>query len=351
MTSRSIIRASRLLQFLALLNILAVSSTGVAVGEATRTDLGVEVKLWLNDLAILAGEPVYLNVTISLKGDPEKKGIFTSKLALSEGNDVEVYVQPQGELEARYEGAAGAGISNDVTLEVTHGKPRTYSFRLQHDPDNSSNGYLFPKAGEYQVRGRLTYTLFHNSQNRLNLEIPPTTVTVSEPAGADASAFALVNNAGCAKALHTDRVESTEVMQKLRKVAADFPDTVYGRNSQITIGMELAHGNKTDNEGALKILVPLMSKIQSHPAADRVAYTNAVANHMLGRYEKAREWIYYLVRAYPDSVLVRPQLILLSYYYFTPAVAASTGPWYLAEVPWTVQGAKLPKSLAESPQS
>jgi hypothetical protein len=324
-----------------------ISACGLAAtAERVAMFESVEMKLTLGPTELLVGQPLYFQILLTHK-NPEASNIpvFSSRLQLPEGNDVDVFVQAPGESEVRLEGAMEAGIYSGNAIEVPPGRAVNYQMPLIYDK-NQQNGYIFSKPGEYNVRVQLRFSLSSDPTPR-KFAIPNTRITVREPEGRAADAWKLLNNAEAAKALQLNRIGDDAVRKAITQVGDQYIDTPYGKAAARAVAVSAAYSNpqKADLNQTLDVLRKYEKTYRQDADTDLIVYTIAASYHLLQQYDAAREWLFYLMEKYPSSALVRKQDPLINYYYIAPAEAAVSFPWYLLEKPWIVPGAKPPTDL------
>ncbi len=270
-------------------------------------------------------------------------------MQLPEGNDLEVQIQAEGELETRQSGALEPAVYSATIIEVDPGAKYQHVIPLYYNGSNPT-GYVFHKAGPYRVRASLRFS----SRTRSDVataELPPTFIKVTAPTGAAAEAYAQLATPAIAKAFQLGTTSDAALVTKLRSVGERYPQTSYGREALRTAILSEAYSEKAD----LRQILPKLQKYQDlYPQelmTDQVVYTIVAAHNTLQQTDLAREWFFYLLNAYPQSTFIRKHDQIYIYYYKAPANATKGQPWYLMERPWEVPGAKLPVAFQQVAES
>ncbi|MGI8905813.1 MAG: hypothetical protein ACR2IE_04900 [Candidatus Sumerlaeaceae bacterium] len=325
------------------LPILLVGSIATAAERSGRFE-DVELRISLSPTEIMVGQPVVLQLTMSNKAT-ESGGIpvFSARLQLPEGNDLDIFVQAPGESETRLEGALESGLYSGSAIEVPPGRTIKHEMNLIYDKAQP-NGYIFSKPGEYMMRAQVRFSLSTNPEPR-KLALSGVKITVRAPEGPAAEAWKLINNPEAARALQLGKLPNDDIRQKFAEVGDKFPTTPYGKTCARVVAVSTAFGPKADMRQALPLLLKYEKTYRKETDSDLIAYTIAGAHHVQQEYDLAREWMYYMIDQYPQSTLLRKQDPLYKYYCLDPAEALLTFPWYLTEKPWIVPGSKPPTSL------
>lgn len=307
------------------------------------TDLQVlKVTASINKTRIHIGEPVTFSIV--MEAGPNRPLVeVTASLQFPEGNNVELNIQPPGELDYRYAGALEMGAYPARPMRVVMGKPQRAEMLLLYDR-TQPNGYLFNKPGTYRVSGEIQLHINNNPMPDI-AAIPLTEIEVLPLEGKEAEVFAQVDEPELARALHLGAIPTTATLEKLEPVAKQFPDTQLGALALRSVGQHLSLAESGQRERGAAMLQQYLAGGHVSVDADYTAWAIAVAYHFSNKYDLAREWIYYSMRHYPYSVRIRPEDPLYKFYFYDPADFASEVPWYLLKKPWTVPGAQPPQDL------
>jgi hypothetical protein len=312
--------------------------------ERTMEVAPVRIKLSLGPTEIRVGEAPVLTMELfnTGKGMGSSLPIFSAKLQLPEGNDIEVYVQPQGEAETRLQGGMEAGVYSGTAIEVPPGRTIDHEVKLLYDT-SMPNGFLFSKPGEYGIRATLRFTMSNSPEPRRLTVAGKITVRPAE--GEAAEAFKRINDAESAKALQLGSIPNEQLAKKFGEVAEQYPRTTYGKACARALTIHTAYKKGADIREALPVLKKYESTYRTDSDTDLIVYTIIASYHVLGQIDLARDWMYYMNDQFPNSSLLRKQDPLYKFYYSDPSEQVYTFPWFLYEKPWIVPGATPPTSL------
>lgn len=326
-----------------LLMLLVTPSALMAQASHTTKLSAMDVTLSLDKTNIVVGEPVQLKVEIVNTSDVPLFEV-RANFQLPVGNSVEVHVQPENELEYRYIGAVETGTYGNVVMQLVKGHPEVATVLLLFDREQPS-GLLFSKPGTYVLRAKFRFHLGKNSEY-LEATLPPTNITVSAPTGDNAKALEMLGKAALVQCMHLSAAPTTAILEMMSKGASQYPDTYLGALAMRAEGMH--YSNQADNESHEKAAHLLTQYLRNDVAiveGDGVAWSIAAAWHTIGKYELARQWIFWLVRHYEHSPRIQNSDPLIWYYYLNPINFTMENPWFVLKDPWSVPGEKPPASL------
>lgn len=316
----------------------------VAGRTSSVEHLGNRVTLSLDRTEIVTGEPIYLNVKVENVSSPLIVGNFSSRLHLSEGNDLEVSVQQAGELPVRYTGGEEPAIYASTELNLEPGETRESQAMLLYDP-SKPGGYLFGEPGVYTLRATLNASIMRELQ-KTRIELPPTQITVRAPEGNAARAFELLNSPGVARALQELLVEDREVVEKIRKVAHDYPDTPYAPLARFYSAVAYYRQEPPQYDQAA---AEFRKVLELYPASNRApdsAFMLSALNTKRLRLAEAQDWYFFTRDAYPTYELLRKENPLASVHYYDAIEAGANRVWWLQSEPWV--GPKLTQGQAQA---
>lgn len=325
-----------------LLLVMALAQSAFAQTSRTTNVAGVDVTISLNKTNISVGEPIILKITMeNVSGQGFAEALVNYQL--SEGNDLEVIVQPAGELESRYAGAFEAGAYPAIPLNLFSNSPISFDTLLLFDSKQPS-GLLFSEPGTYEVTGNFRFRL-GGSTSLSSAAIPPTKIVVTPAAGAVQEALTLLDEPDLIRALHLGIIPTTGIVSRIEDAAARFPATALGSLAMRAQGHYYARGMGNDLERGTDLLQQFLADGQVPLDQDGTAWNIMTAYHINKDYDLAREWAFNLIRNYPTSIRIRAEDALLYYYYFAPAQFAADSPWYLLKAPWNIPGVEPPTDL------
>jgi hypothetical protein len=267
---------------------------------------------------------------------------------LPPGNGVEINVQPPGELDYRYLGALEVGTYFSVPMNILATRPETVSVLLLFDRSQPS-GLLFSRPGKYTISGTFRLNL-QKDPNFSEAVLPPTEITVTEPTGDDAKALELLNDPPVIQALHLGLAPTTATLNKISEAAKLYPKTEMGALALKAEGIQYIRSEKPEDRtrGAMLLLQYLKNGI-IYSDGDQVAWEIAAGYHKNKQYDLAREWVFWLMRHYPQSARIQATDTLMYFYYYQPAAFALTTPWYMLKQSWIVPGVEPPTDLKPRP--
>lgn len=328
---------------------IVLGFVSLMAGFANAADLqrsgsyeGIDVTLIVGPTEITVGEPIALKIRITNVGLPANAPVFSSKLQLAEGNDIDVYLQPPGEAEVRLEGAVEPGIYSGTAIEVPPGRTVEHQIRLVYD-NTHPNGYLFNAPGDYTIRVALRFSV-SNAPDPRRLFVTGQ-IKVRAPEAEAADAFKQINDPKSAKALQLGIIPDDDLLHKFTEIGDKYPKTVYGKSCARAAALHLAYKKGVKVRTILPILLKYESTYRQESDTDQIAYTIAASYHVLGEHQTARDWIYYMIDQFPNSSYLRKQDPMYKYYFLDPAEQVFSFPWYLYDKPWISPGAKPPTSL------
>ena len=153
---------------------------------------------------------------------------------------------------------------------------------------------------------------------------------------------------GLVRALQIGVAPTTGSRQSLSRLSESFPRQPLGALARRALGLYDVYGETTASATQVRGAELLTDYLKAGVAvydADYIALSIARGYHLAGNEDLAREWIYYLLRNYPDSIRVRPEDPLITYYFYNPAKFASEVPWYMLKEPWKIPMAPPPTDL------
>ena len=314
-------------------------------GRQTDKSALAEVDFRFEKTDLLVGEPLVLILDVKNVSKSLAYYNFSSRMVLSEGNDLEVHVQKPGGVEFQAEGSMERNTYPSYITQIANGQSVHLVRTVLYEASNPS-GYLFDKAGPCRVRARCEFRL--NDQERVEIAIPPTQITVTAPNGENLKAFEAIAKPEIAKALDAGFADKPETIKTLQAVAAKYGQTSYGRMCLQVAAMSLSVGDDTSVREAVVALRKYVDLYPDDRNMPEIIHTLATSYHRLKDYDAARAWINHLQLGFPDCVYLRTQFPLYDYYVHAPAKAIQGQPWYLMEKPWANPTIPLPKSLAVS---
>ncbi len=315
-----------------------------ATAQASHTSAlpALNVTVAINKTRITVGEPVTLSIKMEVA--PERPLVEVSaSFQFPEGNGVELNVQPPGELDYQYAGALEVGSYPARPMRIVRTVPKNVEMLLLYDR-TQPNGYLFSKPGRYTLSGEVRVHINNNPMPDV-AQIPLTNIEVLPVEGRDAEVFALVDEPALARSLHLGVAPTTGILQTLEPVGEKYAKTPLGALALRSVGHQLALAESDQRERGAAMLQEYLANGLIPADPDYTAWAIAVAYHFSGKYDLAREWIFYSMRHYPDSVRIRAEDPLYKFYFYDPVEFASQVPWYLLEEPWVVPGAPPPTDL------
>lgn len=342
MNTRMSMRTECLRWILAGLAMVAWSATSTAKATPQGRSLitGVEVVAELDKTELVVGEPLFLKIRVANRNAPLVIGNFISALHFAEGGDVEVHVQPPGELSYRYEAHEQPAVF--ATVEIGNKKDAFTHFELPMIYERKSpTGYLFDKPGQYIVSVKIWHSIMRDT-TRTFTEIPPVAITVRMPAGKDLEALRLIEGPKYALALQQQVSDDTQIVERFAEVARRYPDSPYAPMCAYVAGSSMIVDPKR-LEGGVAILRDYTRRYREHPMWGNAVYGIFYGYHMAGNFDRAREWFYYLMDADPGHRLMREENKLAAYYYFGRLEEVQGRRWWLYNEPWILP-VQLPAS-------
>lgn len=327
-------KTSTLRPMLAALLALALVTPAAAASKVAQ---GIEVALSLSKTDIVAGEPVNLLVTVTNRSQPLRIASFSSKLYLTENNDLRVMVQRPGELPARFEGNDRQVLYPAVEVDLKIGDSWYQSVPLIYDR-NADNGYLFGKPGRYVITAKLLCTVLRDPQV-VELDLPPTAVNVREPEGKAAEAWRLLANKAVARSYQVGMPEDEDAAGRLTRVAEEFSDTPYGADA---LYLEATWSTRTggDLNRAIATFRRLIERFPTHARRSDALFNIVLSYHQQKRYDVARDWFFYLMDSDPAYELIRKENSTASFYYFRFLEQLAQRRWWMYDRPWDTTGMK-----------
>lgn len=305
--------------------------------SASTTEMGMEARLELTSTEILVGEPVYLRLIVTNVDQPYMKANFQSKLYPSEGNDIEIMVQPPGELAFRAD-AFYAGLYPSTELNLAPGQFSFFTYPILFDK-RSNNGYVFAKAGEHFVTATVTFTVMRGME-KYRVQLGPVKITVREPQGRAAEAFKLLQNPEIARGLHAYKLSGPH-LAAVTRVANEFTDTPYAPHALFAAGT--SQFPDSNYQAAIEFFRRYVRQYPTHPLIGPVVFDIVISYDQLGDTGAARDWYYYLSDAVPGYDLNRPENPVAGRYYFDQMGAYESHRWWLYERPWEMTVGSTPK--------
>lgn len=328
--SRFWIRRTTLLATLLLILMAAALHGAPTVIESK----GMHVSLELDRTDIVVGEPIYIKLVVTNKSAALRQGNFSSRLFMSEGNDLHVTVEKPGELPFSYRGVETGAIYTSTELSTNIGESIHQEFMILYDA-KEPNGYLFGKPGEYGLDVKLFFSVYRDPE-RVSLAIPPTRIKVRAPEGKAAEAFKLIDNKAAAMALHAAGTTNDAVFKAIKEVADTFSNTPYGPLALLTTGATQMriHG---DYPAAIATFRKFLERYPDNIRASAVLFNIVYCYHQLRDFDNGRDWFNYLADHDPSFVLLRPENPTSSAFFFGPASEAQGRRWWLYTEPWDVR--------------
>lgn len=341
-------RASRPLRRLAtLLLVLATAMLlqGQPVTVSTANVRGVDVTFSLSSTQLHVGDPLILTITLANNTLSPVTDISAS-FQFPEGNGVQIQVQPPGDLPFHYMGGLEPGIYPATPFHLFTGHPISMDMLLLYDQKQPS-GFLFSRPGSYELSGSFQFYM-QKMPELQKVEMAPVVITVTEPTGPQKDSIALADSPGLVRALQIGVAPTTGSRQSLGRLSESFPQQPLGALASRALGLYDVYGETTASATQARGAEILTGYLKAGVAvydADYIALSIARGYHLAGNEDLAREWIYYLLRNYPDSIRVRPEDPLITYYFYNPAKFASEVPWYMLKEPWKIPMAPPPTDL------
>jgi hypothetical protein len=295
--------------------------------------LGIEVAMEFDRTEVVVGEPIFLKITVTNRSAPLIIGNFAASLHFPEGSDVEVKIQPPGELAYRYMAHEEPAVYSGIEIGNKLGEFTHFELPILYER-NSPNGYVFARPGEYIVSARLSHTIMRDN-TRTFTEIPPTRIVVREPTGRTAEAFRLIEGKDYALALQQQFTDNPKILNAFTTVAEKFADTPYAPMCAYVAGSAKTLTQKGQQEG-IKMLREFARRWPNHPFYGNAIYNIFYTYHMSGNLERAQEWFYYLLDTDPHHRLMREENKLAAYYYYGRLEEAAARRWWLYEKPWAL---------------
>ncbi|MBX7245075.1 MAG: hypothetical protein K1X53_06230 [Candidatus Sumerlaeaceae bacterium] len=294
--------------------------------------LGTEVTVQLDRVKLLVGEPLYVKITAKSLSAALRVGTLQASFFLSDDADIAVTVRPPGELPYRYTANEESARHPTAELNLDIGESSSYIVPVLYDK-KSPNGYVFSKPGDYYVGVKFTFGLIREIQ-RFAVELPPIRITVTEPEGRNAEAFKLINNPKAALALHVVDPADPAVVAAAKKVANDYPDTVYAPLCMYLVGAEGFLTTRQSYKESAAIFLKFLKLFPDHPRAGDAIFNVAAAYDSLKQEDLARAWIFFLRDRHPDHYLMRKETPMALKYYFGPVEQAAGKRWWLYPDMW-----------------
>lgn len=321
----------------------------VQAQTASNEYLGMKVTLSLNKTEIVAGEPIFLNIHVLNELAPYRKGNFGARLFLSEGNDINVTVQPPGELPYRYTGGEDPAVYSSVEIDLDNGEAMDHEALLLYDK-TQPGGYLFGKPGVYIVRITLNATILRDPQP-FKVEMPPTQIVVKAPEGREAEAFNLLNDPAMARALHLMQTSDAALVAKARQVAEQYPETPYAPLCRSLSGLAWYRAEPPQFDQAAAEYLKFLEFYPDHPRAAESAFTLVVIYTKAGRAQLAQDWFYFVKDAYPRYRLLRRENPIAWVNYFWALDEVQSRPWWLYQRPWEAPSTAKPAPAGGAAES
>lgn len=318
---------------------------GMAFAQISRTAnvTGVDITMALDKTKIMVGEPLIFTITMeNVSAAPTVE--LSANFQLSEGNGLEINVQPPGELKTRYTGGLQSGVYSATPVSLAKGAPKSVQTLLLFDR-NQPSGLLFSKPGTYELTAKLDFSLRNDAQ-RPSVSLPTTQIEVTEPTGAQAKVLAALDRPEYILGIHLGATPTTGMLSLLSDVGQRFPATGLGALALRAEGLNYTRSSaESDREKGAGVLQDYLAHGVELFDADAVVWQIAASYHRNKSYDVAREWVFYLARNYPWSTRLRMEDTLVGYYYLDPAIFAGGAPWYLFKAPWILPGTEPPTDL------
>ncbi len=326
-----------------ILTTLLSGPSAFAQASNTTNLEGVDITLSLDKTRVHVGEPVILNITMENSSGVPRVNLLAN-FQLPEGNNLEVTVQPAGELDYRYAGAFDPGTFPSIPISLYRNDPKSLDTLLLYDRKQDS-GLLFSKPGKYEVSAKFKLRI-GGSVNFSTANLPPVAIDVVPAVGLDLEALGLLKEPDTIRALHLGVIPTTgSLLNTVVDLAKRYPSTAVGTLAMRAAGHYYARGNGNDLERGTQLLQDFIASGRVPVDLDGTAWTIMTSYHLNKKFDLAREWAFYLIRTYPESIRIRAEDALLYYYYYEPEQFASEIPWYLFKAPWVVPGVEPPTDL------
>jgi hypothetical protein len=323
-----------------------VNHASAQTSHTTRLT-GLDIVMSLDRTELVVGEPMALTISL-VNTSPAPSVEVRANFQLPPGNGVEVNVQPPGELEYRYMGALEMGTYISVPLVLAKGKPRSVSVPLLYDRSQPS-GLLFSKPGVYVIDARFRLSLQQNTA-QMEAVLPPTRITVSEPTGDDAKVLEVLNRPEFIHAVHLSAAPTTDSLNAISQAARQYVKTELGALALKAEGMHYLRSERAeDRSRGADLLMKYLQNGVVYGDGDQVAWEVAAGHHKNKHYDLAREWVFWLMRNYPNSPRINENDALLYFYYIQPVRFTIADPWYLLKESWVVPGEEPPADLKPRP--
>lgn len=315
--------------------LMAFTLAGPEVQAQTASSefMGMRVTVSLDKTEVVVGEPLFLNINVLNENAYFRKGNFGGRLFLSEGNEIDVMVQPPGELPYRYVGGEDAAVYSSVEMDLDNGQSMDTEILLLYDR-TKPNGYLFDKPGVYTLRATVRGTILRDP-TPFRVELPATRIVVSAPEGPEAEAFKTIGTPAVAKALQMMNTDNAQTVASARQVAEQHPNTVYAPLCRIMSGVAHMRATPPNLDAAAEDFLKFQEFYPDHLRTAEAAFTMVVIYTRAGRTDLARDWLYFVRDAYPSYRLLRHENPFASMYYYAAAEEEDRGrPWWLYSTPW-----------------
>lgn len=301
--------------------------------SATNTINGVEVTVGFDKTELIVGEPLYLSIKVANHTAPVIVGTFQSTLFFTQGNSVQVMIQPPGELPYRYNGTEQPDIPYPSKEDnIVNGEAMIHNMLILYDA-TQPNGYAFSKPGEYFISAKVTYSVLRDPAKNVT-EVPATRIVVRAAEDKAAEAFKLISTPEAAKALHMSSTTNKSVLEAARKIAKDYPDTPYAPLCLFLDGAAKMRQDPPDHKGALAIFRDFGRRYPKNQKLGDALFDIALCHYEMKHMDLARAWYFHLMDAVPTYELLRLETPLAYALYYEPLTAAAERRWWLYEQPW-----------------
>jgi len=329
--------------------ILMLCSAGLAqdirMEAKAEKDFGLlNAAVGIYQQSLVVGEPFVL--VLRFRFSPEADGLVsvTSRVQLPEGNDIELFITPQGGSEQQVFGALDPAVYSSSTFRMRPGETIAIPMSIIYDK-SSPSGFLFEKPGVYFVRANFNFRM--TSEHVVSL--PSTRIDVKEASGVDAAAYEQLKDPASAKALQMNLVNDEALLKKCQSVGDKYPDSALAQQAMLTVLTSRTFSPTANLQEMIPRLYAYQRKYKDYPGTDQVAYYILAAYNTTGQPDLARAWGYYIRDVYYYTRHFRPTDPLFDFYIEDPVEAIENLPWYLISRPWKVEGATPPPSFQPKP--
>ena len=336
---------------LAIVVIVTGLTSGLAAEVSSTAQVsGVDVTVSFDKQKLHVGDTLELSIKLENVSLSDPIVDFAGSFQFPAGNGVNLQVQPPGELPYRYDGALELGNYPSTPLRLTWGKPVVIDLLLYYDR-NQPSGFLFAQPGIYQLSGELEFYLRKRPEVS-KVSLPTVNIEVTPATGEEAEAQKMLSGGpGLVRGLHLAVLPSKNIEKDFENIIAKHPQSTPAALALLAIGNNYgSRPDPKDREKGADLLMKYLSGGNYPVAPDSVALSLAKIYHLNKQESLAREWMFYILRNFPNSVRLDKSDPIVEYYAIEPARFASEAPWYLLSEPWKVPGVTAPTDLKVKPE-